>query len=190
VLAVVPASFSATTIHQVDFTNFKYLWNAPNLGVPDTWTWLPGKPTSTARLIGGKHDFSLAETPAGTYQGVHLTFVSVTYGDLNDDGEDDAAVELSFSTGGTVGWRYLFVFTLRNGKPTLLGRLQSGARADGGLVRVAIAQGFLVLDFEDTNRRVGDCCSEGYVRVRYRWQGGVFVASGPPEFGDLNLRRH
>jgi hypothetical protein len=57
----------------------------------------------------------------------------------------------------------------------LLARLESGSRADGGLLKVAIEQRTLILDFADTEKRAGDCCSEGYIRVKYRLKDGRFV---------------
>jgi hypothetical protein len=177
--------FSAGGIRKVDFRNYEYPWDPPMLGAPETWTWLQEKPGTSAQLRDGKHDFSDSETPEGSYHGVHLTFSSVTYGDLNHDGKDDAAVDLLFSTDGTLHWHYLYVFTLRHGLPALIARLRSGSRADGGLVRAQIDRGSLVLDFNDPDRRLGDRCSEGYVRTRYRYQNGVFVETSKREFGDM-----
>jgi len=181
--------FSASGIRAVDFRNFEYPWDPPVLGAPATWAWLHEEPGTSAHLRDGKHDFSDSETPEGTYRGVHLTFSSVTYGDLNGDGQDDAAVDLLFSTDGTLNWHYLYVFTLKKRLPTLLARLRSGSRADGGLYGVRIDRGSLVLDFADANRRMGDCCSEGYVRTRYRYQNGVFVETSKREFGDVGKPR-
>jgi hypothetical protein len=183
------AVFGATGIREIDFKNLDYAWDAPKLSAPNAWKWLEGRPKSSARVIGGKCDLSPSDSPAGTYRGDYLSILSVTYGDLNGDGQDDAAVDVLYSTGGSLYWHYVYVFTLQNGLPKLLGRLQSGARADGGLVKVAISEDMLVLEFADTRRRIADCCSEGYVRVKYRWQEGRFVESGKREFGDLDRGR-
>ena len=179
-MAVLPL-LGATRIGEVDFKNFDYVWDLQRVAVPSTWKWLEGRPQSSVRLAGGRHDFSGAERLAGGY----VAISSVTYGDLTGVGRDEAAVDLLFGTGGTANWHYLYVFSLANGSPTILGRLRSGSRADGGLIRVAIRQRTLILDFADPNRRIGDCCSEGYVRVRYRWQNGRFVEAGVRETGDL-----
>lgn len=93
---------------------------------------------------------------------------SVTYGDPNGDRHDEAAVDLLCGSGGTANWHYLYIFTLADGSPALMARLRSGSRADGGLVKVLIEQNTLVFDFEDGARRLGDCCSKGYIRMRYR----------------------
>jgi hypothetical protein len=139
---------------------------------------------SSVRLAGGRHDFSGSESFAAC-----LIIEAVTYGDLNGDGRDEAAVELRCGTGGTAHWHYLYVFTLVNGSPSLVARLQSGSRAYGGLLKVRIERNTLELDFADSDRRVGDCCSEGYIRVRYRWQASRFVEVGARVSGDLKVAR-
>jgi hypothetical protein len=50
-----------------------------------------------------------------------------------------------------------------------------------------VRDGLLVADFADSEKRIGDCCSEGYIRVRYRWQGGAFVEEGNREYGKIDL---
>lgn len=83
------------------------------------------------------------------------------------DGRDEAAVDLLYSTGGTANWHYLYVYSQAGSAPKLLGVLRS----------VAIERSLLILDFADTRKRIADCCSEGEVRVRYRWTGSRFVAA-------------
>jgi hypothetical protein len=169
-------------IGDVDFNNFAYPWDPPRISVPNVWKWLDGQPGSTLRITNGRHDFSPA-------RGGYVMLRSITYGDVDGDGEDEAAVDLLFSTGGTANWHYLYVFTLADRSPKLLGRLRSGSRADGGLEKVSIEQNKLILDFADTSRRAADCCSEGYVRVSYRWQAGRFVEVGIRTSGNLDLKR-
>jgi hypothetical protein len=111
----------------------------------------------------------------------------VTYGDIDGDGAEEAAVHLNYSTGGTANWDYLYVYKLEHGRPKLMERLESGSRVSGGLVRSAIEKEILILDFADPERSAGDCCSEGYIRVHYRWQDGRFVETGARERGDLEL---
>jgi hypothetical protein len=82
---------------------------------------------------------------------------------------------------------YLYIYRESSTGPKLLGILKAGSRADGGLFRTAIRQGLLVLDFADAERRVGDCCSEGYIRVCYRWRNGSFNEEGPRERGDIKM---
>ncbi len=147
-LAVILASAlaGATRIQEIAFRNFDYPWDRPRIAVPAAWRWLDRIPKSTPHVAAGRRDFT---------SGGYVMVASVTYGDLNGDGRDEAAVELLFSTGGTANWSYLYLFTLANGSPTLIARLRSGSRADGGLVKVAIERNTLVLDFADPSRRAG-----------------------------------
>lgn len=153
--------------------------------MPTTWKWLEEKPNSNIRVEGGRYDFSPSEPLNGGYVLVR----SITYGDLTGDGRDEAAVDLLYGTGGSASWHYLYVFTLANGSPRLLASLRSGSRADGGLLKVAIDENSLVLDFADSGRRIGDCCFDGYIRMRYRWRVGRFIEVRAREFGNLDRVR-
>jgi hypothetical protein len=63
--------------------------------------------------------------------------------------------------------------------------LESGSRAYGGLIKATVKEGVLVLDFADADRRTADCCSDGFVRVRYKWNGKQFSQVGSVERGEI-----
>ncbi len=94
-------------------------------------------------------------------------------------------MDVSYSTGATANWRYLFLYELEDGQPKLMGWLRSGSRAYGGLIRTAFQDGLLVLDFEDASKREGDCCSDAYIRVSYRWHNDRFTEVSPRQSGTL-----
>ena len=177
------------TVRQIDFDNFTYLSNDTSHDVPMNWKWLNSTPDKHFRMIDGIHHFYSAEQDS--YERQHSPLISadsVTYGDLDGDGIEEAVVALNYSTGGTANWDYLYVYKLgQGGQIKLLARMQTGSRADGGLVRAFVRENLLVVDFADSDRRVGDCCSEGYVRVSYRWRDGAFVEEGKREHGKIDL---
>lgn len=141
------------------------------------------------RAVRGIHHFY--HPGQGSYERERAPLISVdsvTYGDLDSDGVEEAVVALNYSGGGTANWDYLYVYKLENGQAALLARMETGSRGYGGLVKASIRDGLLIVDFADEERHVGDCCSEGYIRVRYRWQKGRFIEEGARERGDLELR--
>ncbi len=182
---VVAGSPKTTEIRKVDFRNFSFSWYEHRHSIPSTWRWFSSLPKSHIPVANGVHHFN--KRGQNEYHRRRVSVSSVTYGDLDGDGIEEAAVDLNYSTGGTANWDYLYVYKLVRDQPTLLAILQSGPRGDGGLIRTAIQDDLLVLDFADPDRRVGDCCSEGYIRVHYRWRDGAFVEEGPRERGDLKL---
>jgi len=173
---------AANNIRDTDFKNFSYPWDEIQSGhLPGEWHWIETPPRSAFQLVQGTHQFTEPDnTPLP-----HIEFKSAVYGDLDGDGNDEAAVELLYETGGTAGWSYLYVYSLERGAPKLLGRLESGDRAAGGLVKLAIEDGILVLDFLDWDKSKGLCCSAGFIRVRYRWQNGKFIETGERYYGDF-----
>jgi hypothetical protein len=163
-----------SAIRQIDFRNMPYPFTEAKPG--PNWD-APG-PAKTITLKDGDYRF-----PDGGY----LSLVSVTYGDLNGDGREEAAVDLLHGTGGTQNWHYLYLFNERDGHAELMARLVSGSRAYGGLTRVAINANQLIVDFQDEERRQGDCCSLGFVRVAYRLEGGSFQEAGPRTRGSYRI---
>lgn len=178
-----------TSIRDIDFDNFTYAWNdASDDAVPIDWKWLSA-PDQHFRAVNRMHHFYLPGQDS--YERQHSPLISVdsvTYGDLDDDGLEEAVVALNYSTGGTANWDYLYVYKLRWGQAKLLARMRTGSRADGGLVRAFVRKNLLIVDFADSEKRLGDCCSEGYVRVSYRWRDGVFVEEGQREHGKIYVR--
>jgi hypothetical protein len=181
-------------IRRLDFKNFSFPWDeemGEASSVPTISRWISPLPQEHIRAVRGTHHFySPGQDELEREQAPLISVDSITYGDLDGDGIEEAAVHLNYSTGGTSNWDFLYIYKLGRGRPKLLGILESGSRGYGGLGRTSIAEGLLVLDFADAERRVGDCCSEGYIRVRYRWQGQGFVEEGPRERGDLPLKVH
>jgi hypothetical protein len=182
-------------IRSIDFKNFSFEWDddaaAPPSFTPTPWHWIDSKPKSHIRVTNGIHHFY--EPGQSRLEHEHSPLISVdsvTYGDLDGDGAEEAAVHLNYSTGGTLNWDYVYVYRFVRGHARLLGILECGSRGYGGLVRSTIQDGVLVTEFTDPERAAGDCCSEGYVRVRYRWSNGVFAEQGQREHGDLNRSEH
>jgi len=178
----------ATTIRQIDFDNFRYPWTAaPPTNVPSTWSWLTSAPNSQIATVNGLHRFHSADDDNDPLRSPALSVDSVVYGDLDGAGAEEAVVALNYTSGGTANWDYVYVYKLDRANVTLLARMQTGSRADGGLVRTFVRHGLLVIDFADADKRVGDCCSEGYIRVSYRWQDGAFVEEGERGHGKIDL---
>lgn len=181
---------TAITIRKIDFDNFSYQWSdaEPPEDVDQPWHWLTSAPDQHFRAVDGIHHFYLHGRDTHVGEPSPLVSVdSVIYGDLDGDGVEEAIVALNYSTGGTMNWNYLYVYKLEGGKPRLLARMETGSRGYGGLVRAFVRNQLLTVDFADPERRVGDCCSEGYIRARYRWQDGAFVEEGEREHGKIDL---
>jgi hypothetical protein len=179
-----------TTIRQIDFENFSYQWNDPEPpeDANQPWHWLTSPTDQHFRTVDGVHHFYLRDPDTHVRERSSLVVVdSVTYGDLGGDGVEEAIVALNYSTGGTMNWDYLYVYKMERGELRLLARMETGSRGYGGLVRTFVQDQLLTVDFADPERRMGDCCSEGYIRVRYRWQGRDFVEEGERERGKIYL---
>lgn len=111
-----------------------------------------------------------------------VTFDSVNYGELTGIKSTVAAVVLTYHSGGTAHWEYVYVLALESGKPRLLAWLRTGSRAYQGLRELSISGGDLVLVVNDPEKRQGDCCSAGAITMRYRWVGSSFSAIGQPVY--------
>jgi hypothetical protein len=99
----------------------------------------------------------------------------IAYGDVNGDKADDAVVLTVCNTGGTGNFSEGFVYTLKNGKPVLLTRIEGGDRAYGGLREVQIENGLLAVERNDPGKDGGACCPELVITSKYRLNGAKLV---------------
>ena len=80
----------------------------------------------------------------------------VDYGDLDDDGTDEAVVQTGFNTGGSGQFGRLAVWDLVDGRVVERGWVGTGDRADGGLWHHEIRDGLLITENFLTDQ--GACC--------------------------------
>ncbi|MGD0859309.1 MAG: hypothetical protein ABR912_08310 [Terracidiphilus sp.] len=178
--AFLPANPSAaqTDISQVDFKNFSYPWSG---SLRDKPGWLDISHARLVRLTNGRRLHNPG--PGNGVMREGLTLEEVQYADVTGDGQTDAVVALRYDTGGTMFFYFVYVYSFAAAQPKLLACFQSGERADSGLYRVYGQDGKLVVELFDSKKQVGECCSTRFVRTRYIWRDGKFLADGVKEFG-------
>jgi hypothetical protein len=159
------AALGQADIHSVDFKNFSY---EPMCA---------GESATKIRVRNGKYS---KETPQDGYTDrTYFDVLAVEYGDLTGDGKEEAVILSNCNTGGTGQFTEGFVYTLRNSRPALLGRVPGGDRADGGLRSIKVDGGSLVVEFNDPDQAAGACCPEGIVIKKYHISsGGKLVEVG------------
>ena len=100
------------------------------------------------------------------------------YGDLTGDGSEEAAVSVHYELGGTSSFTAVFVYTLKDGKPTLLARFAGGDRAHGAIESVKILNGRLIVGRYKPTKDDCNACY-GYIETtKYTWRVTKFVAAG------------
>ena len=80
----------------------------------------------------------------------------IEYGDLDDDGTDEAVVQTSFNTGGSGQFGRLAVWDIVDDRVVERGWIGTGDRADGGLWHFEIRDGQIVAENFLTDQ--GACC--------------------------------
>jgi uncharacterized protein YecT (DUF1311 family) len=164
------------SIRGVDWKNFSYPLLETDR-VPDAVRWLPPSTKKSSSLINGRYI-----VPCGIDKRScpSVTFDSVNYGMLNGIESSIAAVVLTYHSGGTANWQYLYLYAFESSKPRLLAWLRTGSRGAQGLRDVSFTGGELVLAVNDPDQQQGDCCSAGSITTRYRWLEDSFSAIGQP----------
>jgi hypothetical protein len=188
-----PSFDAQSSVRQVDFKNFVYPLSGSLLGHTELkWLNLPsgggGSRVRTVQLKDGrsfKKDLSFRQSGREYAQYEGFVLQSVTYADVTDEGKEDAIVVLRYLTGGTQATHYVYIYAFEAGKPKLLAYCRTGDRAYHGLYRIYGERGNLVFELLDPGKSEGDCCSSGFVRTRYRWDGNRFQAVGRPEYGSV-----
>jgi hypothetical protein len=173
------AMTSGAAVQNVDFRNFTYPIPQGKLFVPGDLKWMTNEPAINVTLVDGSYNFE----KKGPAPGPSLTIDEVRYGDLTMGNQLDALVVLNYHTGGTAWWSYLYAFSLASERPRLLGWLQTGSRADSGLYHLFVNNGGFTIDVFDPDKRTGDCCSAGFMRMSYEWKDGKFIQAGPRRYG-------
>jgi hypothetical protein len=128
------AAAPAGDIHKTDFRSFTYR--------PACADFESSEANVPIQVTGGRF-----EGKAGTdLEGTYFEVQEIVYGDLNGDGQDEAVVRTICNTGGTGQFDEGFVFGMKDGRPALLGRIQGGDRASGGVRCVRFENGALKVE--------------------------------------------
>jgi uncharacterized protein YecT (DUF1311 family) len=177
-LIIASASFAAPqSVREVDWKNFSYPLLETD-GVPGEVRWIPPSAKGLISLTNGRY---VVPCSGGTGSCPLITLDSVNYGAVDGIKSSVAAVVLTYHSGGTATWQYVYVLALdESSKPRLLAWLITGSRGAQGLREVSIAGGDLILEVNDPDHQQGDCCSAGSIITRYRWVEGAFSAVGQP----------
>jgi hypothetical protein len=187
-------AFAQSSIRQVDFKNFTYPLSGPLLGHGELkWLGNPKDGYAQKKPIHLVNGNDLTKSSSFVMDGHEyiqwegFTLQSVEYADVTGDGKEDAIVVLLYRTGGTQNTHYVYIYSFDAGKPKLLAYCHTGSRADFGLYGVYGEHGNLVFELLDPRKSEGDCCSSGFVRTQYRWDGSRFEAVGVPEHGSAEI---
>ncbi|MEP7365783.1 MAG: hypothetical protein ABI972_21220 [Acidobacteriota bacterium] len=175
------AGAAPQSIRDVDWKNYSYPLPETD-GVPGEVRWMAPGTKAIASLSNGRFVVTDDSCSDNIRDCPSVTFDSVRYGALTGITSTLASVVLTYHTGGTAHWQYVYLYSLDAGKPRLIDFLRTGSRADQGLRAVSIAGGNLILVVNDPDKRQGDCCSAGTITTRYRWTGSSFSPIAQPEY--------
>ena len=110
---------------------------------------------------------------------------SERYGDLNDDGIDDAAVLLVENSGGSGVFTYVGAQLNQNGQPSDAGTVWSGDRTQ--VADMSIADGIITVELVTQGPNDPQCCATLKVRKILAIQDGWLAETGSEEMGTVGL---
>lgn len=119
-------------------------------------------------------DYEPADPDAYVERG-ELSVSAPTYGDLDGDGREEAILVTHFYGGGTGRFTGIDVWTMKDGKETLLGSIPGGDRGDGGIANVAVDGKVVVVDRMMSMEEDGACCPSKVQIERWSWDGKAFI---------------
>ena len=174
-------TLSPPAAQKVDFRNFTYPIPRGKFFVPGDLKWMTNEPSVNITLADGSYEFEKKAPPPPP--SLTIDEVLYGYGPLTIGPQLDAVVVLDYETGGSAHWSYVYAFGLASPSPRLLGWLRTGAGGDSGLYRLFVNNAGFIIDVLDPNKRMGDCCSAGFIRTSYEWKDGKFSQAGPRRNG-------
>ena len=159
------------SIRKVDFKNFTY---EPECAYEDK-----------KKITVKNGEYSYEKPAEGYTDRFYFNIFEISYGDLNGDNYEEAIVLTKCNTGGTGNFTQGFVYTMKDGKPSLFANVPGGDRADGGLRTAKVDNGQLVVESNDPGPTGGSCCPEFIITTRYDVSTGKLKQVGKAEKRDL-----
>jgi len=162
-----------SSIRQIDFSNFTFQGSN---GLFPTAEY----ETETFTLHNGK-----SEQTEDQYA---MQLTPIEYGDVTGDKTEEAIISFHVLTEGSAGVNHVYIYTLKENKPSFLWGFESGDRASGGLNRAYAEGGKLVVELYGRGTQVegnlgmtepvGYCCPRSFTRTRYQWRNNRFEQDG------------
>lgn len=162
ILLINAVASAQVDIHRIDFQNFIYSAFCGD-----------DEQVKNIKVSDGK----IEEKSGDDY--LRLNVQSIDYGDLNGDGNDEAVIITVCNTGGTGQFSEGYIYSIKNGKTALTGRIAGGDRAGGGLVSAKIETGLLVVESNEEGGS-GLCCPEFVVTNKFRLNGNKLIDADKP----------
>src|SRR5437879_8115945 len=150
-----PSPTAPGTIRDVDFKNFTYPWYPSYLK----------SPYGSRRVALKDGKFEVEQNQKAGIWYLLLELDDVSYADLTGDAREEAIVYLR---GISVINRFVgcvFIYALEDGEPPkLLWHYETGDRADGGLRKMEVENGALLIEQNLLEGAGGLCCPKRFVR--------------------------
>lgn len=186
-LTVEPTPNLNSPIRKIDFKNFTYSWTED----------LMSDDEKNFTLKNGEIPFVMNEQ-----MGVSLS--TVEYGDVTNDGQDEAFINLGIQTEGSSVPNMIYVYSIEKGKPKLLWSFDTGDRAEGGFKKIYAENSNLVVEtfgdnkFENgkwdfrmsKDKPTGLCCPSTYTKIIFKWNGEKFVPFGERQVFDYDWKKN
>ena len=148
-----------TSIHDIDFQNFKYPW--------------------TKDFGFGEKTFDLKNGKANLSDGISLHLQSLSYGGVAIEYDEHAQVEININD-GNANYTMLYVFAFDKNQLKLLESFEFGE--DNIYFRASYAaHGELVIERYIQQAGDAECCPSTIEISYYRWQKGKYVLQGEPQ---------
>lgn len=149
-------------IDAIDFKNFTFPWYPKGY-----------RPPSGKRNVSLRNG-ELVVDQSGNTNDVLFSLINVSIAELTGDNVKEAIVTVTanFNPGGS--YACTFIYTLKSGRPFLLWKLETGDRAYGGLRRISLTDGSLIVEkyaSEFDKHETPMCCPKKFQRLYYKWNG-------------------
>lgn len=181
-LVVSPTPRVYSSIREVDFKNFTYLY--------------PSNSSESFTLKNGIKKQNRKEDGA--------SIKNLEYGDVTNDGVEEAMISIYPLMDGNCQCEMVFVYTLKNKKAKLLWSFDTWDRAEGGFKTVYAEKGNLAVEIFGDNRFEngewkfnfpkdkfnGYCCPTAYTKIIFKWNGEKFLPAGKRQIFDYDWKKN
>ena len=128
-------------------------------------------------VCGESNETAIVNIKDGKYVGkvnghtTHIIINDITYGDLNDDGKDEAIIQYMCGSGASGAYLGGLIYEFESREFT---NIEGGDKGNGGLIELKIENGMLIVENNQSSQGHA-CCPDSIRTSKYKFKENKLI---------------